>query len=99
MATRKKVNFTPCNVFLSVSCAYRSQYKFTAANDECISNCDLQFLNRELFYFNIYQYQFIHFKLQKERKEKEIVVDTDVGSGRSIPIRQVNRLPYFTFLY
>lgn len=28
------------------------------------------------------------FSSSKEKKEKEIVVDTDVGSGRSIPIRQ-----------
>ena len=28
--------------------------------------------------------------LQKEKKEREVVTDTDVGSGRSIPIRQVN---------
>lgn len=27
--------------------------------------------------------------LQKEKKEKDTIIDTDVGSGRSIPIRQV----------
>lgn len=30
--------------------------------------------------------------LQKDKKEKEVVPDTDVGSGRHIPIKQVNRV-------
>ena len=32
---------------------------------------------------------YLNFNLQKDKKEKEVVPDTDVGSGRSIPIRQV----------
>ena len=33
--------------------------------------------------------QKINILLQKEKKEKDTIIDTDVGSGRSIPIRQV----------
>lgn len=33
---------------------------------------------------------YLNFNLQKDKKEKEVVPDTDVGSGRSIPIRQVS---------
>ena len=38
---------------------------------------------------NVMLISYLNFNLQKDKKEKEVVPDTDVGSGRSIPIRQV----------